>query len=571
MQIINTATVKSFRKFTLTSGYDSENTRFVRVSDGYSVGADPIPVLKGDSITTHHVRGEGYLYACRKGYVMATQKGGYQGWTDLVEVATGTYKVFNPFEGRTLELLVSENTLTIEDGKGKTITHIGRYSTIFGDMQVYATPFKGLRNLMRLLFKAPEWAWSDFDGYYYNSEFTLRASTKGVEEISGFSPLQMWQEKYPDMELPVPTDKVTRVYLGDSRSELQTYVSVYFGVWDATFTQHDGEFIEYSNGFKLSHDYHIRDAYALGLISKPSQEVYDKAKRIALRQFGLAPKPRAKYTSYENHKTVYGLKRLMYLYKVTGTLLVDSRSTCEYRGIKYKGCDKPMLNMSYIEALAYYNTHCVSLTTPFQKGYVYEGYGHGRVYKFITPAMEEWTKLDKDGVAESRYGDIKRPLTQKELVEGVWVALSYYHHSSAVSHKAVEESVAYSSSQYQFEMGNKSSLESFVQTITKWFGAKDYVDFQKNGGSLCDFATINNLFKKADDAIANTGEECPIFWSPNSGVPSWSIVDGNLVVSGLIQTKRGFYKTGTYFHYHYPTFTVVFNSSLEVVEAAVTE
>ena len=571
LQIVDIATVKSFRKFTLTSGYDNINTKFVRVSDGYSVGADPLKIKKGDRLATHHICGEGYLYACRKGYVMATEKGGYQGWTDVVEIATDTYKCFNPFEGRTLELLVSNNTLTIHDGKNKSITHIGKYATIFGEKEVYATPFKGLRNFMRLLFKAPSWGTSDFDGYYYNSDFTLRASAQGVEAISDFSPLKMWQEKYPDMKLPVATDKITRVYLGNSRTQKQTYVSVSFGVWSATFTQHDGVFEEYSKGFELSYDNHILDAYALGLIHKPSQEVYEKAKRIAIRQFALQPKPRMEYIPYEDHKVVRSLKRIMYLFKVTGTLLVNSKSTCEYRGVKYKGCDKPMLDMTYNQALAYYNTHCVKLETPFQRGYIYEGYGYGKEYKFITPAMEEWTKLDKSGVADSRHANPSRPFTQKELNNGVWVALSYYHHSSEFTHKAVEESVAYSSSQYQFEMGNKSRLESFVQTITKWFGAKDYVEFAKNGGSLRDFATINGLFKKADDAIANTGEESPIFWSPNSSYPVWAIVDGNLVVSGLINTKRGFYKTGTYFHYHRPTFKVAFNTSLEVIEAAVTE
>ena len=414
LSIINIATVNSFRKFTLTSGYDCDNTKFVRVADGYSVGADPIPVKKGDRVTTHHVRGEGYLYACRKGYVTATKKAGCQGWSDVVEITTDTFKCFNPFEGRTLELLTSDNTLTIHDGKDKNLIHIGKYSTIFGELEVYATPFKGLRNFMRLLFKAPSWATTDFDGYYYNSDFTLRASAKGVEEISGFSPLQMWQEKYPDMELPVVSDKVTRVYLGGSRTKKQTYVSIHFGVWSATFTQHDGVFEEYSKGFKLSYDNHIQDAFALGLISKPSQEVYEKAKRIAVRQFALTPKPRMEYVPYSDHKTVHSLKRIMYLYKVTGKLLVDSRSTCEYRDVKYKGCDKPMLDMSYNQALAYYNTHCVKLETPFQRGYIYEGYGYGKEYKFITPAMEEWTKLDKNGVADSRHANPSRPFTQKE-------------------------------------------------------------------------------------------------------------------------------------------------------------
>jgi hypothetical protein len=227
--------------------------------------------------------------------------------------------------------------------------------------------------------------------------------------------------------------------------------------------------------------------------------------------------------------------------------------------------------MTYHQALAYYNTQCVKLETPFQRGYVFEGYGHGQVWRFVTPTMEEWKKLSLEGVFEAKHSDTHRAFTKKELSEGVWAAMDYYHSDYPTVHKAVEASVAYAASEIQFHYWNKYHLQEFVQIITKWFGAKDYVEFTANGGSLRDFASINSLFKKADEAIANTGEKAPIFWNPRNSTPAWSIIDGNLVVSGLIDTSRGFYKTGTYFHYHYPTFTVVFNSSLEVIEATVTE
>lgn len=174
LSIISLATINTFRKFTLTSGYNNTNTMFVRVKDGYSVGADPIPVKKDGVVTTHHIKYEGYLYACRKGYVMATLKGGYQGWSDIVEVTTNTYKVFNPFEGRTLELRLDGQILTIEDGKGKTATNIGKFATVFGEVAVIASPFKGLRNFMRLIRLLPEWATIHVNNVSYNESMTLK-------------------------------------------------------------------------------------------------------------------------------------------------------------------------------------------------------------------------------------------------------------------------------------------------------------------------------------------------------------------------------------------------------------
>jgi hypothetical protein len=202
LQIVSLQQVKSFRKFTLTSGYDNTNTKFVRVTDGYNVGADPLKIKKGEEYATHHIRGCGYLYACRKGYIMATEKGGYQGWTDVVEVTTNTYKVFNPFEGRTIVLQLDGNTLTINDGKGKSSVSIGTYATIFGEVEIYATPFTGLRNFMRLLRQLPEWATEHINNVSYSVDYTKKYNlgevTTGEFDPLDFLlflfPLQQWIE-----------------------------------------------------------------------------------------------------------------------------------------------------------------------------------------------------------------------------------------------------------------------------------------------------------------------------------------------------------------------------------------
>jgi hypothetical protein len=183
LQIINVATVRTFRKFTLTSGYNSENTKFVRVSDGYSVGADPIQVKNKEynpnhpdwasPTRFHHVSGCGYLYACRKGYVLATQKGGYQGWSDVVEMGE-EYKCFNPFINKVISLKIVDGVLNIDDNKAKSPIVIGTFSTVFGEMPVMATPFKGLKGFMRLLRVLPEWATIHVNNISYNETLTRK-------------------------------------------------------------------------------------------------------------------------------------------------------------------------------------------------------------------------------------------------------------------------------------------------------------------------------------------------------------------------------------------------------------
>jgi hypothetical protein len=100
--------VASIRKQTLTSGYDRNNTMFVRVKDGYSVGADPAPVKKTNQegqifYAPHHVCGEGYLYRTLPGYIIATTKAGCRGWSSWVYQPQNTeldcFVSFNPFEG----------------------------------------------------------------------------------------------------------------------------------------------------------------------------------------------------------------------------------------------------------------------------------------------------------------------------------------------------------------------------------------------------------------------------------------------------------------------------------------
>ena len=581
MQIVTIATVKTFRKTTLTSGYDSTNTMFVRISDGYSVGADPFPIKKGEEYVPHHIRGCGYLYAEKPGYVMATLKGGDQGWTNIVETGTNMYRVWNPFEERSISMHVSPeaSTLTILKNTTAPTVLLGKYSTIFGELEVWATPFKGLRGFMRQLAKTPDWVTNWWDNKGYNSDYTMEYHNGAIAPCEQLDPAQLWADKYPEMVLPANTARVTRVYVGGSRTEQITYVSVYFGIWNTTFTLRDGECKKYKGGnprkvsfWNLDSEEYLQDAQSLGLLTEPEEALYEKAKRIAIAQFKLAPKPHIPYTMYEDAKPVYGLKMRLYLKKVCGNLLTDEMSVCEYRGIRYKGTKcAPILNVSYLDAVRYYDQHCVNTITPFQTGKIYESYGHGQGFQFITPEMEEWTKLTTK-VWTDRYAGCGtgRPFTQAERENGVWAALGSSYYAENAKHTAVEASVAYHTSEIQFNYWNKYYKAGFVAKLAEWFKTTDPIQFQALGGKLRDFAEINQLKAKADEAIAKV-DSAGIFWSARSNYPTWEIVNGNLQVSGLLDTTRGFYKTGTYFHYHYPTFKVTFNTSLEVVEAAITE
>lgn len=258
MQILSIETISTFRKFTLTSGYDSKNTMFVRVSDGYSVGADPIPVRKGDRITKHHIRYAGYLYGCKRGYVMATQKEGYQGWTDVIEIAANTYKMFNPFEGRTISLGVDGNTLTINDNKGKSSVSIGTYATIFGEVEVIATPFTGLRNFMRLLRQLPEWATVHANNVSYNSDYTLKYNM-GVVTRGSFDPLESFDLR--TVEYCV-VDKSNTMVKADRR---------YFAMQNNGYMRQDCKFLYEQGILTLSH----ASSHCEGTVEIPSNSEYE--------------------------------------------------------------------------------------------------------------------------------------------------------------------------------------------------------------------------------------------------------------------------------------------------------
>ena len=151
--------------FTLTSGYDSSNSAFVRVSDGLAVGADPTLLRVGESLQTRHIKGEGYLYCSRPGYVFATFKGGMNGWSNPWLVSDGHYQVARISKGFETEIIdISERV----DEDGEISLHIQRpipnseaeevylgcYIHQGEPVNVTAIPFKGLKSLLGQLFHA---------------------------------------------------------------------------------------------------------------------------------------------------------------------------------------------------------------------------------------------------------------------------------------------------------------------------------------------------------------------------------------------------------------------------------
>jgi len=199
MYIINIDDLKSFRKFTLNKGHDRVNTMFVRVADGYAVGADPMQFKNeawdaqnpdwATEFRYHHVKNQGYKYICRKGYTLATQKQGKHGWTALIKSADNTYKCFNPFEGRVLSISLVNGVMLINDGKNKAEVEIGVYGTVLGEMPVIATPFTGMRSFLRLIRSAPEWATLEVNNVSYNEKLT-RKYDRGVVTKGNFDILE---------------------------------------------------------------------------------------------------------------------------------------------------------------------------------------------------------------------------------------------------------------------------------------------------------------------------------------------------------------------------------------------
>lgn len=168
LPVITENEIKTVRPFTLTSGYNESNTRFVRVKDGYNVPAEPALVRKktweGEEVLEHHhVAYEGYLYRCHPGYVMATVKEGLNGWSTVVKCLddrrAAKWITFNPFEGKKVTISKSDRGLEIEvftmDGtpiySERELKDLGEWSIVNKNCRVYGPIFKGLKGLLRRL------------------------------------------------------------------------------------------------------------------------------------------------------------------------------------------------------------------------------------------------------------------------------------------------------------------------------------------------------------------------------------------------------------------------------------
>lgn len=241
---IGSEELSKVRSFTLTSGYDSENTRFVRVKDGYNVGADPALVRKtnngahsveclrtgkkiapgGEYWDTHHVRHEGHVYRCHPGYVMATLKEGRHGWSDVVETPEG-HVLFNPWEDKRVDILWNwDNGWEIQVTRISTgenmypdreVKDIGRWVILerSGAFSVKSPIFKGLRTLLQRLRHRPY----GFDFHYGGRSFDNRLTRiyDMGEVIQSKKPLTLeevffnWNREY---QMVVPDDHLVKVY-----------------------------------------------------------------------------------------------------------------------------------------------------------------------------------------------------------------------------------------------------------------------------------------------------------------------------------------------------------------------
>lgn len=186
--------LKTFRKFTLTSGYNPDNTKFVKVSTGESVGADPLTLKGAYGPRNHHVKYEGFLYGCFPGWVMATTKGGCRGWSEIVQLDDNVYTVFNPFREDGLNQvqihLSPDGTelAVVRTDASRPLRDIGTYSTVFGVVKVKATLFKGLRFFMSRIQQHPKWATVHLNGVSFNEDYT-RKYDNGLITEGQFDPL----------------------------------------------------------------------------------------------------------------------------------------------------------------------------------------------------------------------------------------------------------------------------------------------------------------------------------------------------------------------------------------------
>lgn len=208
LPVISNEEIKKVRRFTLTSGYDPTNTRFVRVKDSYSVQADPALVRKTDEsgevfFEPHHVKYEGFLYRCHPGYVIATLKKGWHGWSEVVELDR-SWVVFNPWEDKRVEFILDEEyNFVVEVTSMKTgetlyldreVKDLGVWTVLNGSQRRVRGPvFKGVKTLLRRLRKLDQnqypfhYGGYSFDrslrSYYDLGEINFLEKPLSLEEI----------------------------------------------------------------------------------------------------------------------------------------------------------------------------------------------------------------------------------------------------------------------------------------------------------------------------------------------------------------------------------------------------
>jgi hypothetical protein len=149
--------------FVLTKGFDSTNTCFVNVETFETCGANPmsnkaISQWDGNTIKTPvHISGQGFMYRCFKGYMVATTKVGMQGFTAPMQVSDNKYIVYQCFDklgnmldkANKIEITTKDGEMCIGDRAEQflgTFIHNGEITRVYGEK------FTGLRGLMKLLF-----------------------------------------------------------------------------------------------------------------------------------------------------------------------------------------------------------------------------------------------------------------------------------------------------------------------------------------------------------------------------------------------------------------------------------
>ena len=180
-------------KFTLSSGYNRSNSAFVRVKDGYPVSADPIELkLDNGGYAPFHVYGEGYLYLQFPGWLFATTKAGFRGWSKYLmsyEVGKVVMTIFNPFEQK--RVIISSDhgydiDLTLyEDGEkvSRPKVNLGKWSLKeFGVVNVTGHPFKGVKFLLSLLRDRGNKFKFHFNGRSYNDTLTMEYNLGAITE-----------------------------------------------------------------------------------------------------------------------------------------------------------------------------------------------------------------------------------------------------------------------------------------------------------------------------------------------------------------------------------------------------